>query len=244
MTRRGIFTSDFHMFSDRSIVESILPDLEQAAGNADLIVLGGDIVDFKWSRLPDQEHTEQAALEWFQDFSDRHRGKQIVYLIGNHDWTPSYLTRLNLLAETNQHIQVFEYWYQQGDALFLHGDVVHSRPNQEALEHRRSTWSGHGQRGRLQNSLYSLVFLLRLPLFINWLINREHRICRHLTRYLQNERLLPDRGIRRIFFGHTHTVIKGYELEGLVFYNSGAPLKNLGSEILEFEIQGDFSDGR
>ena len=61
MTRRGIFTSDFHMFSDRSIVESILPNLEQAAGNADLIVLGGDIVDFKWSRLPDQEHTEQDA---------------------------------------------------------------------------------------------------------------------------------------------------------------------------------------
>ena len=47
MTRRGIFTSDFHMFSDRSVVESILPNLEHAAGNADLIVLGGDIVDFE-----------------------------------------------------------------------------------------------------------------------------------------------------------------------------------------------------
>ncbi len=243
MTKRGIFTSDFHMFTDRSVVESILPNLEKVAKSADLIVLGGDIVDFKWSRLPDQEQTELAAIKWLQNFSAQYRNKQIIYLIGNHDWAPSYLTRLNHLATMNSHVEIYKYWYRQGDALFLHGDVTNTPPNHDSLKYRRSNGTHQRKKGRLQNSLYSLIFFLRLPVLINYLLNRNDRICKHLLQYLQNEGLL-DGTIRRVFFGHTHSVINHFELEGLTFFNSGAPLKYLASEILQFEIEGDFSDGR
>jgi len=53
MSTRGIFTSDFHMFCERSVVDSILPDLDRAAQNVDIIILGGDIVDFKWTEVVD-----------------------------------------------------------------------------------------------------------------------------------------------------------------------------------------------
>ena len=241
---RGIFTSDFHMFSQRSVIDALMPQLDRAAEEADLIVLGGDIVDFKWSQLSDQQTTEAAALQWLRNFTDRHQGKQIVYLAGNHDCAPTYINDLRELAKTNRDFEIYEYWYQHGDALFLHGDVVHTRPTQPQLEKRRSRWANHGKRGRLKNSLYDLVFLLRLPSLANLLINRPRRICKRLTQYLSNVGLHPDQGIRRVFFGHTHGIVKDFEFAGLVFYNSGAPLKTLACEILRFETSGDETDGR
>ena len=100
------------------------------------------------------------------------------------------------------------------------------------------------KRGRLKNSLYNLVFLLRLPSLANLLINRPRRICKRLTQYLSNVGLHPDQGIRRVFFGHTHGIVKDFEFAGLVFYNSGAPLKTLACEILRFETSDDATNGR
>ncbi len=241
---RGIFTSDFHMFSQRSAIDGLMAELDQAAEEAELIVLGGDIVDFKWSQLSDQQTTEAAALQWLRDFTDRHQGKQIVYVAGNHDCAPTYLDDLRELAKNSRDFEVYEYWYQHGDALFLHGDVVHTKPTQPQLEKRRSRWANHGKRGRFKTSLYDLVFLLRLPSLANLLINRPRRICARLTRYLSSIGLHPEGGIRRVFFGHTHGIVKDFEFAGLVFYNSGAPLKTLACEILRFETSGDETNGR
>ena len=221
-----------------------MEELDQAADEAELIVLGGDIVDFKWSQLSDQQTTEAAALQWLSEFTDRHEGKQVVYVIGNHDCAPTYLDDLRQLAKVNRNFKICEYWYQHGDALFLHGDVAHIRPTQAELEKRRSRWANHGKRGKLKNGLYALVFLLRLPSLANVLVNRPQRICAQLTDYLSNVGLHPEAGVRRVFFGHTHGVVKDFEFDGLLFYNSGAPLKTLACEILRFETSGDETDGR
>ena len=241
---RGIFTSDFHMFSQRSRINELMVELDDATERAELIVLGGDIIDFKWSQLSDQQTTEAAALQWLGDFTDHHEGKQIIYITGNHDCASTYVDDLRALAKVNRNFKVYEYWYQHGDALFLHGDVAHIKPTQAALEKRRSRWSRHKKRGMLKNSLYNLFFLMRLPLLANMLINRPERICSQLTRYLSNVGLHPEAGIQRVFFGHTHGVIKDFEFDGLLFYNSGAPLKTLACEILRFETSGDETDGR
>jgi len=218
--------------------------LDDAAERAELIVLGGDIIDFKWSQLSDQQTSEAAALQWLGDFTDRHEGKQIVYVIGNHDCAPTYVDDLRQLAKVNRNFKVYEYWYQHGDAIFLHGDVAHIKPTQAELEKRRTRWSRQKKRGKLKNGLYNLAFLLRIPSLANMLINRPQRICSQLTSYLSDVGLHPESGVRRVFFGHTHTVLKNFELDDLLFSNSGAPLKTLACEILRFETSGDETDGR
>ena len=244
MSARGIFASDFHMFCERSVVDSILPDLDRAAQDVDIIILGGDIVDFKWTQLEDYETTETAALTWLRSFINRHSGKQIVYLVGNHDGPPSYLSQLHQMCDSTERFEVYEYWYQRGEFLFLHGDAVHGRSTQAELERCRAKKTRHRKRGRVKNELYNLAFLLRLPSLVNVLINRDRPVCQRLVRYLQDEKLVPGRGLRRIYFGHTHAVVKGFRLDELEFYNGGAPLRTLSSEILHFEINGDFCDGK
>ena len=241
---RGIFTSDFHMFSQRSRIDAVMPQLHEAARDAQLVVLGGDIVDFKWSQLADQEATELAAMEWLDHFLARYPGKQLVYLAGNHDCAPTYLERLRNLAATEERFSVYEYWYQHGDAIFLHGDVVHGSATQAALEQRRSRWSDHSRQGALANSLYNMVFRLRLPALANLLFNQARQVCPRLISYLGDIQRIPGQGIRRVFFGHTHNLLKDFEFDGLVFYNSGAPLKTLPCAVLRFSIQGDTIDGR
>ncbi len=39
-----------------------------------------------------------------------------------------------------------------------------------------------------------------------------------------------------VFFGHTHTLIDGYEREGQRFYNGGAPMPGLDFDVLRTEV--------
>ena len=47
-----------------------------------------------------------------------------------------------------------------------------------------------------------------------------------------------------IVYNADHTLHSFFEFDGLVFYNSGAPLKTLRCAVLRFSTQGDAIDGQ
>ncbi len=46
------FVSDLHLFANRSDAHRYLEEIALAASQAEAFVLGGDIFDFRWSRIP------------------------------------------------------------------------------------------------------------------------------------------------------------------------------------------------
>ena len=44
--------------------------------------------------------------------------------------------------------------------------------------------------------------------------------------------------VKRIFFGHTHVPIHGLELQDVQFYNPGAALRHMQSQVHPFDFEG------
>ena len=61
---QGLVISDLHLFSRRSRAEELLVEMEVRIASADILVLNGDVFDFRWSTLPDIQATVDASLEW------------------------------------------------------------------------------------------------------------------------------------------------------------------------------------
>jgi UDP-2,3-diacylglucosamine hydrolase len=59
---RGLVISDLHLFSPRSKAVELLVGIQEKLASADVLVLNGDIFDFRWSTLPDTQATIVAAL--------------------------------------------------------------------------------------------------------------------------------------------------------------------------------------
>ncbi len=85
---RGVFVSDLHVFSGRSVGESLGSGLQATYPNSQLLVLGGDIFDFKWSSMGGQG-TLLAAEKWLLQLLGQWQG-QVIYLAGNHDCSPQF----------------------------------------------------------------------------------------------------------------------------------------------------------
>ena len=61
---RGLVISDLHLFSPRSEAAELWGRIADDHPDAEILVLNGDIFDFRWSRLPDEESTIASAVEW------------------------------------------------------------------------------------------------------------------------------------------------------------------------------------
>ena len=133
MNRQGLFVSDFHMFTRRSVAAGLGNALDLAASESDIVVFGGDLIDFKWSTWPDTEQTIANGVSWVSNFLARHPQRQVIYLVGNHDCHPRFLDRLRALADQHDTFELFEFWLRLDDTVFLHGDVIHGQPQHAAL---------------------------------------------------------------------------------------------------------------
>ena len=60
--QRGLVISDLHLFADRSRGWEYLELLR--LDSVEVLVLNGDIVDFRWSILRDIDKTKEAGLDW------------------------------------------------------------------------------------------------------------------------------------------------------------------------------------
>lgn len=222
--QRGIVVSDLHLFARRSRGQAQFDAIREGLRQVNMLVLNGDIFDFRWSSHANHNQTLAAAMNWLHaltaDLPDCH----IHFIIGNHDCLPAFQEELARLASSQPRFHWHEYLLQIGPALFLHGDCAHYRMDHVALKSYRANW----QRTRRWSPALAIAYegldwLGITPRVHDWHFPREQTLER-IAFYLDHA--FPEWRIqtRDCYFGHTHLPFANHEHAGIRFHNSGAAI--------------------
>ena len=232
-TRKGVFVSDLHVFSGRSKGETLPSELQGAYPESSLLVLGGDIFDFKWSSLG-ETGTLLAAEKWLHSLLDQWRG-EVIFLAGNHDCLPKFFGVLNQVSRHCERFAWHRHHLHLGDAVFLHGDVLDAGHDLSKLDSYRDRFHPKSKQSTFSRRAYGALVAMRIHRMAPQLRHRELQTCQKLLRLLPQLVKAPGR-IRRVFFGHTHVAVAGRELNGVKFYNPGAAIRHIAFEPVQFDL--------
>lgn len=231
--RKGVFVSDLHVFSGRSKGESLPGELQETYPESSLLVLGGDIFDFKWSSLG-EAGTLHAAEKWLLTLLDQWRG-DVVFLAGNHDCLPKFFGVLSQISRRCQRFTWHSHHFHLGDAVFLHGDVLDAGRDLAKLDSYRDRFHPKSHQSNLSRRAYGAIVAMRIHRMAPKMRHRELQTCQKLLRLLPQLVKMPHK-IRRVFFGHTHVAVAGRELNGVTFYNPGAAIRHIAFEPVQFDV--------
>lgn len=244
MLLSACFVSDLHLLSPRSMAQRSMPAIEAAFRDSSLIVLGGDIFDFRWATLGGHIATLAAAKRWLQALVLNHSHASIAYIMGNHDSHPDMQTLLRDTASQHPHFAWHAESFQVGDCWFCHGDVLDagSRAN---LTSYRLRFQEERQASRTAHGLYNAAVAMRLHRTIPHLVHRPRATCARLRELLginlQPRQPAPGQNsqevVHRVFFGHTHVPIYALTLDEITYYNPGAALKHMNFAPIQFEVE-------
>lgn len=226
------FVSDLHLFSQRSLAGQWMPLLHERIRESSLVVLGGDVFDFKWSTHGSAAATAEAASQWLQALMRMHPAHTFVMLLGNHDDHPALRERLEILSGESPQLIVESYLFRVGNTVFLHGDSANPRCTEARLIRSRSRIAHHRTRGRAMNLLYDGAIRLRLHRAGANLIFPKRLVARRLLGYLGEVGQGPESGTEAVYFGHTHLALQDYLYRGVRFHNCGAPMRGLKFQVL------------
>lgn len=221
-TRRGLVISDLHLYALRSRGWDCLRSLCDGVGSVDILVLNGDIFDFRWSTLDSTETTISAAMQWLSALLELYADMKVIYVLGNHDCLPEFERRLRSLSQAEPRLEVHPYFALVGDALFLHGDCANGWLNGEGLGRYRARWQREERFGRLAARTYRYADKLGGTRLVHWASYPQGRTVKRVSHYLDD--VLPEwRGkVRHCYFGHTHRPFAGFEKGGVTFHNTGS----------------------
>lgn len=232
---QGIFISDLHLYSRRSIGQQRWESSLHLVQPSDLVVLGGDIFDLRWSQLGSLDHTQKVAEEWIEQAIAKAPSAQWVYLLGNHDCSPAFQQVLIRVAEKYSNFEWQEYHFRQGSHLFLHGDILDcgglQRHDQYRLRYHHAK-----PRGLAGNLAYEVIIQSRLHRLVPTVIHRRVRTCTKLSAYLAERYPTDAEGIRHVYFGHTHVPVSTWEHQSVRFYNPGSGIRHLAYQPVLFEF--------
>lgn len=232
--KRGLVISDLHLFSPRSEGSRLLAERMDEVTQTDVLVLNGDVFDFRWSELPDQSATISAAIDWLKKLLENFQGESIHYVLGNHDCLSAFTSRLDELAQANPMFSCHEHRLIINRSLFLHGDCANRMMDENMFKQYRRAWSSHRQRGKVGKTLYQIADITGL----SRRFHEQHfpqaatveRVAHHLNHIFPAWR----EEIDDVFFGHTHRPFTSHTHEGVNFHNTGSGIRSMGFLPLSF----------
>ncbi len=236
MVRKGVFVSDLHVFSGRSKGESLPSELQGTYPDSDLLVLGGDIFDFKWSALG-ESGTLQAAEKWLLTLLEQWRG-EVVFLAGNHDCLPRFFGILSQISHRCERFTWHRHHLLLGDSVFLHGDVLDAGHDLSKLDSYRDKFHPMSSPSKLSRRAYGAIVAMRIHRMAPKLRHRELQTCQKLLGLLPQLVNMPSK-VRRVFFGHTHVAVAGREFKGVKFYNPGAAVRHITFKPIQFDVSAE-----
>ncbi|MCP4889271.1 MAG: hypothetical protein GY904_21985 [Planctomycetaceae bacterium] len=236
---RLAFISDLHLFSNRCNADEHHDLIDQAIADADLCVWGGDLFDFRWSRLQNEAESVRTALEWLENWYIHHPTTQFVFLDGNHD---AHLVFSEALADWAQQRDRFTCGLdciRVHDTLLLHGDVIEGKGDLDRFSDYRIRWQNKPTASQVASNIYDVAIATRMHRAAAIAAHRRRATCIRLMHWMHAQ---PDErtdGVRRIVFGHTHRRIRGYRLQGIEFHNGGAAIRHVPFSPIELEFEDD-----
>ena len=237
---RLAFVSDLHLYCRRFDGERASEHLDliaRAIGESDVCVWGGDLFDFRWSRLGDEKSTISEALRWLDDWYERFPSVRFVFLDGNHDAHAQFAAALSSWSADRERFECGLNCLRIEDTLLLHGDVIEGGGTPDAFADYRDRWSDRPTAGRMASGVYDLAIATRVHRAAAVAVHRRRSTCLRLMRWLHQQPDGTSDGIRRIVFGHTHRLIDGYRVQGIEFYNGGAAIRHVPFSPVQLSIR-------
>jgi UDP-2,3-diacylglucosamine pyrophosphatase LpxH len=229
------FVSDLHLFARRSTAEYHVDDIVAVANGSDICVLGGDIFDFRWSTLPSEEATAEAAVQWLREFNEKTNACTVHFLMGNHDDHPLLLKHLPELERQAETFEWSRFFYRLGNTVFLHGDVADRTMTAACLEKQRQQFH-HGRRSEMHHRLYDIAVKAQLHRITPPAVYPCKKVTKRILNYLIQIGHGPETGVEHVCFGHTHRPVDNYRLGGVTFHNCGAPIGKAPFRILTRDV--------
>lgn len=226
------FVSDLHLLANRSDAHRYLEEIVQAASSAETFVLGGDIFDFRWSRISILKSVDRAS-HWLEQLTEFCPRCQFHLVLGNHDYHQAFIDRLEQLEQHVSNLDWHRFYVRLGKSVFLHGDVANKEMDAGMLAEFREQWLEKRRRGPFASALYDVVVMTRLHKPVPHLIFTKRIVVRRIYRYLESIGQGPSNGVHDVYFGHTHKRLTAYRYRGLTFHNGGAPIKGVKFRIVE-----------
>jgi UDP-2,3-diacylglucosamine pyrophosphatase LpxH len=231
---RGLVVSDLHLFARRSHGADCIKALRPELASARVLVLNGDIFDFRWSTLEDVDTTALAAVDWLRELLNSFPQCEVHYVIGNHDCLRRFRERIAALARAESRLRCHEHGVRFGTLLFLHGDCAHRKMDPGGLRRYRSCWDDDRQHGGLKTRAYLVADRLGITRFTHERWFPRQQTVERIAHYL--DRACPDwRGaIRDCYFGHTHLPFSEHHHDGVTFHNTGSAIRGLDFNPMTF----------
>jgi UDP-2,3-diacylglucosamine hydrolase len=243
MAARGAFISDLHLLSKRSVGEQHWEQFRPELKKLDLLILGGDIFDFRWSVHGDLLTSLEQARQWLYRALEADRRIRLIYMLGNHDCHPAMQQLLREVAEESERFCWSEHQLVLNQNIFLHGDILDAGLTFPDLHRYRSQFSQeHKEKSDLAHKMYDLVVASRIHSVPPQLFHYPSRVVRRLSKYLSTLDLGPEQGIEDVFFGHTHRPLTGFTYAGQRFFNSGSAVRHLPFVPCFFQCEADLDE--
>jgi UDP-2,3-diacylglucosamine hydrolase len=225
--RRLTFVSDLHLFSSRSNASEHQQLILRAIEDCELCVWGGDLFDFRWSRLDGENTTVRRAIEWLDDWYEQFPSTRFVFLDGNHDAHARFTTQLAAWSKARDRFRSGLDCLRVENTLLLHGDVIEGGGSASAFADYRDRWSDRPNASRMASGVYDLAIATRVHRAAALAVHRNRSTCLRLMRWMHGQPAESIGGVRRIVFGHTHRRIDGYRVQGIEFFNGGAAIRHV-----------------
>ncbi|MCC6235800.1 MAG: hypothetical protein IT580_24400 [Verrucomicrobiales bacterium] len=235
-TRRGLVVSDLHLFARRSVGDACFQSLRAELASVDLLVLNGDIFDFRWSTLRGHHATVQAAVMWLRQLAAELPRCEIHYVLGNHDCLELFQERLPHWCAGESRLHWHEHQLRLGSALFLHGDCSVGHYDLAALRSYRSPWEHDSQRSPFAAHAYRLADRLGMTALVHrWHFPREQTVAR-VVYHLDQTQAGWKKEIRDCYFGHTHLPFAHHPHAGVNFHNTGSAIRGMKFNPIRFAV--------
>ncbi len=234
---RLTFISDLHLFSNRCNASEHHDLIERSIQQSDLCVWGGDLFDFRWSRLGNESQSVSRAIDWLDQWYSQFPTTDFVFLDGNHDAHLAFSRELTRWSAERPRFQCGLDCMRVNDTLLLHGDVIEGRGCADAFADYRGRWQDKKVAGRMANHMYDVAVAARVHRAAAIAAHRRRSTCIRLVHWMHQQPPESTAGIRRIVFGHTHRRINGYRVSGIEFYNGGAAIRHVpfSPVMIEFD---------
>lgn len=237
MPIRGLVISDLHLLARRSVGDSLLDSMEPQLENCEVLVLNGDTFDFRWSMLRSEEASITAAIKWLEERIGRMDGRDLHFVLGNHDCIRAFCDGLGSLREKWPNFHVHEYTLRLGNQIFLHGDCANRKMNHPELARTRLGWAHDKPRGSFSAALYAMADLTGMSLAFHRCYFPRNVVVARVAHHLDDT--LPDwrDNASDCYFGHTHMPFRDHRHEGVLFHNTGSAIRGMGFQPIEFEFE-------
>lgn len=222
--KTGYVISDLHLFTNRSCATERMPEILQLAEDADLLVLNGDIVDFRWSTFFSIDGTINAALGWLNDLSEHSPECLIYYIMGNHDANQKFARALDDLHHRKNNFRWSPSHLHFEDYIFFHGDCI---SDGETIRNRRIPDRQMIVQLPLLHRLYGLAVSLRMHRLVaakESPFRNVKKIDHLLECCFSSEK---SSSIRNVYFGHSHVAFSDLFFNGRHYFNTGSLIRYL-----------------